>query len=48
MNVVLTLNGSHISFEIDDIADRIIFLAQGKLDAETLARWLRMLAVSEP
>lgn len=48
MNVVLALNGTHISFETEDIADRIILLAQGKLDAEALAGWLRMLATNKP
>jgi len=41
MDAVLALHGVNIFFEIEDIADRIILLAQGKLEAEDLAEWLR-------
>jgi len=47
MHATLALNGVNISFEIEDIADRIILLAQGKLEAETLAEWLRALATNK-
>ncbi len=46
MYAALVLNGVDISFETEEIADRIILLAQGKLDAENLAEWLRTLAAS--
>ncbi len=47
MYAALVLNGVDILFETEDVADRIILLAQGKLEAETLAEWLRTLAANE-
>lgn len=44
MYASLVLNGIVISFETTDVADRIILLAQGKLDAEDFAQWLRSLS----
>lgn len=44
MYTVLALNGVDISFETEDVADRIILLAQGNLTSEDLADWLRALA----
>lgn len=41
MEVVLALNGVRIDFQTQDIGDRIILLAQGKLAADDLADWLR-------
>ena len=46
MYAILVLNGVNISFETEDIADRIILLAQGKIEAESLAEWLRTLAAN--
>lgn len=47
MYAALVLNGVHISFETEDIADRIILLAQSKLEAESLAEWLRALVAND-
>ena len=47
MYAALVLNGVDIFFETEDVADRIILLAQGKLEAEKLAEWLRTLAANE-
>ena len=44
MYASLVLNGIVISFDSTDVADRIILLAQGKLDAEDFAQWLRSLS----
>ncbi len=43
MDVCLDLNGISISWNATEVADRIILLAQGKLEAEGLAHWLRSL-----
>ena len=47
MDAVLSLHGVNILFEIEDIADRIILLAQRKLEAEDLAEWLRAIVTEE-
>ncbi len=47
MYAALVLNDADISLETEDIADRIILLAQGKLEAENLAGWLRTLAARQ-
>ncbi len=47
MYATLVLNDADISLETEDIADRIILLAQGKLEAENLAGWLRTLAARQ-
>ena len=47
MDAVLALHGVNIFFEMEDIADRIILLAQGKLEAEDLAEWLRAAVTEE-
>lgn len=47
MNASLALNGITIIYDIEEIADRIILLAQGKLSAEELAEWLRAKHVRE-
>lgn len=44
MYAALVLNSVDIAFETEEIADRIILLAQGKLEAGNLAEWLRSLA----
>ena len=44
MYASLVLNGIVISFDSIDVADRIMLLAQGKLDAEDFAQWLRSLS----
>jgi death-on-curing protein len=44
MYAALVLNSVDITFETEEIADRIILLAQGKLEAGNLAEWLRSLA----
>lgn len=44
MYAVLALNGVDISFGTEDVADRIILLAQGNLTSEDLTDWLRALA----
>ena len=41
MIVCLALNGIRIEHETNDIGDRIILLAQGKIDESDLAAWLR-------
>jgi death-on-curing protein len=41
MDVCLDVNGIAISWTVEDVADRIILLAQGKLEAEDFAHWLR-------
>ncbi|SHK58415.1 death on curing protein [Shimia gijangensis] len=43
MDVCLDLNGIAIKWVTEDVADRIILLAQGKLEAEAFAYWLRTL-----
>ena len=47
MDAVLPLHGVNIFFEIEDIADRIILLAQGKIEAGDLADWLRAIVTEE-
>lgn len=47
MDAVLSLHGVNIFFEIEGIADRIILLAQRKLEAEDLAEWLRAIVAEE-
>ncbi len=47
MDVCLDINGTAISWPVEDVADRIILLAQGKLEAEDLAGWLRALATGQ-
>jgi len=47
MDAILALHGVNIFFETEDIADRIILLAQGKLEAEDLAEWLRAIVTEE-
>jgi len=46
MYAALVLNGVDILFETEEAGDRIILLAQGKLEAEKLAEWLRTLAAN--
>ena len=41
IDVCLDLNGIQITWEVEDIANRIIQLAQGKLSPDDLATWLR-------
>ena len=41
MDVCLDVNGIAINWTVEDVADRIILLAQGKLEAEDFAHWLR-------
>ena len=41
MNFCLHLHGIEIPWTGTEVADRIIALARGDLDAETLAHWLR-------
>ena len=47
MDVCLDLNGIAISWNVGDVADRIILLAQGNLEAEDLAEWLRTVFAKE-
>jgi len=44
MDVCLDVNGIAINWTVEDVADRIILLAQGKLEAEDFAQWLRYMA----
>jgi len=44
MDVCLDVNGIAINWTVEDVADRIILLAQGKLEAEDFAHWLRYMA----
>lgn len=44
MDVCLDLNGIAITWNVEDVADRIILLAQGKLATDDLAEWLREMA----
>ena len=44
MDVCLDLNGIAITWNVADVADRIILLAQGKLATDDLAEWLREMA----
>jgi death-on-curing protein len=41
MYAILALNGIEITWEVEEVGDRIILLAQGKLEADDLADWLR-------
>ena len=41
MDVCLDVNGIALNWTVEDVADRIIPLAQGKLEAENFAHWLR-------
>lgn len=41
MDVCLDVNGIAFNWAVKDVADRIILLAQGKLEAENFAHWLR-------
>ena len=41
MDVCLDVNGIALNWTVEDVADRIILLAQGKLEAENFAHWLR-------
>ena len=41
MDVCLDVNGIALNWAVEDVADRIILLAQGKLEAEDFAHWLR-------
>ena len=41
MDVCLDLNGIQISWEVENVANRIILLAQGKLSPDDLAAWLK-------
>lgn len=41
MDVCLDVNGIAINWTVEDVADRIILLAHGKLEAEDFAHWLR-------
>ncbi len=41
MDVCLDINSVAIDWAVEDVAERIILLAQGKLEAEDLAHWLR-------
>jgi len=41
MDVCLDVNGIALNWAVEDVADRIILLAQGKLEAEDFAQWLR-------
>ena len=41
MDVCLDVNGIALNWTVEDVADRIILLAQGKLEAEDFAHWLR-------
>ena len=41
MDVCLDLNGIEIPWTSTEVADRIIALARGDLDADALAEWLR-------
>ncbi len=44
MDVCLDLNGITITWNVEDVADSIILLTQGKLAAGELENWLRALA----
>jgi death-on-curing protein len=41
MDVCLDVNGIALNWTVEDVSDRIILLAQGKLEAEGFAHWLR-------
>lgn len=41
MDACLDLNGVQFDWDANDIGDRIILLAQGKIDESDLATWLR-------
>jgi death-on-curing protein len=41
MDVCLDVNGIAFNWAVEEVADRIILLAQGKLEAEDFAHWLR-------
>lgn len=41
LRLTLTINGLNIDFSSNDVADKIIELAQGHISAEDLAEWLR-------
>ena len=41
MDVCLDVNGIAFNWAVEDVGDRIILLAQGKLEAEDFAHWLR-------
>ena len=41
MDVCLDVNGIVFNWAVEDAGDRIILLAQGKLEAEDFAHWLR-------
>lgn len=46
MDVVLALHGIEIEWTAEDVGDRIIALAQGRVDAMDMAAWLRSKAKS--
>jgi death-on-curing protein len=41
MDVCLDVNGIALNWAVEEVADRIILLAQGKLETEDFAHWLR-------
>ncbi len=43
MDLVLDLNGVHIAWNVEEIGDQIVLLAQSKLDEARFADWLRNL-----
>jgi len=47
MDVCLTLNGVELSYEADELGEKIILLAQGKLDEFKFAKWLKELEFSQ-
>ncbi len=47
MDICLDINGIAISWAVENVADRIILLAQGKLEAEDLAHWLKSMVDQE-
>jgi death-on-curing protein len=41
MDVCLDVNGIAFNWAVEEVADRILLLAQGKLEVEDFAHWLR-------
>ena len=46
MDVVLDLNGVQVDWRTEDVGDKIIELAQSRLDEGEFADWLRSIALS--
>lgn len=47
MQMCLVLNGTRLSFSAEDVGNRIVQLAQGHLDPDQLATWLRQQAKAQ-